>query len=77
MRHPAPTLTGEDVRTALVYELLDAHDDTAALAEELAGDPRWDAHLDYLRALQRVGRATLARIAQDASATAGSPEDHR
>ncbi len=45
----------------LVYELLDAHDDTAHLAEELAGDERWDAHLDYLRALQRAGRALLAR----------------
>ncbi|HEX4805206.1 MAG TPA: hypothetical protein VFU94_04835 [Conexibacter sp.] len=45
----------------LVYELLDAHDDTARLAAELAGDERWDAHLDYLRALQRAGRALLAR----------------
>ncbi len=53
--------------TALVYELLDAHDDTARLAEQggadvgpLAGDLRWDAHLDYLRDLQRVARELLA-----------------
>lgn len=45
----------------LVYELLDAHEDTARLAQELAADPRWEAHLEYLRRLQRVGRETLAQ----------------
>jgi hypothetical protein len=29
----------------LVYELLDAHDDTARLAADLAPDLRWEAHL--------------------------------
>ncbi|HEX4806101.1 MAG TPA: hypothetical protein VFU94_09385 [Conexibacter sp.] len=54
--------------TALVYELLDAHDDTARLAREggaargpLVGDLRWDAHLAYLRDLQRVARELLAQ----------------
>jgi hypothetical protein len=46
--------------TELVYELLDAHHDTARLASEPL--PDWDAHLDYLRDLQRVGRETLARV---------------
>ncbi len=46
---------------SLVYELLDAHEDTMRLAEGLAGDERWAAHLDYLRDLQRVGREGLAR----------------
>ena len=46
---------------SLVYELLDAHEDTMRLAEGLAGDERWAAHLDYLRGLQRVGREGLAR----------------
>jgi hypothetical protein len=46
---------------ALAYELLDAHSDTAQLADGLKGDRRWAAHLDYLRALQRKGRETLAR----------------
>jgi hypothetical protein len=46
----------------LVYELLDAHADTAYLAAELASEPRWAAHLDYLRALQRKGRQTLAQM---------------
>jgi hypothetical protein len=50
----------EERLTQLVYELLDAHADTANLAAELAGDVRWDAHLDYLRALQRCGRALMA-----------------
>jgi hypothetical protein len=44
----------------LVYELLDAHDDTARLAAE-TGDARWEAHLAYLRDLQRIGRAMLAQ----------------
>jgi hypothetical protein len=48
--------------TDLVYELLDAHDDTAMMAAGLAGDPSWIEHLAYLRALQRAGREALARI---------------
>jgi hypothetical protein len=45
---------------ALVYELLDAHEDTARLAGELAEDPDWLSHLEYLRGLQRAGREVLA-----------------
>jgi hypothetical protein len=45
----------------LIYELLDAHDDTARLATELTDDARWQAHLAYLRDLQRIGRAMLAQ----------------
>jgi hypothetical protein len=45
----------------LTYELLDAHADTAQLADGLAYDRSWAAHLDYLRALQRTGREMLAR----------------
>ena len=44
----------------LVYELLDAHDDTARLASDFACDPEWTTHLAYLRALQRTGREVLA-----------------
>jgi hypothetical protein len=47
----------------LAYELLDAHADTGQLADGLAYDSSWAAHLDYLRALQRKGRETLARTA--------------
>jgi hypothetical protein len=48
--------------TDLVYELLDAHDDTARLGAELAEvRPEWQIHVDYLRQLQRVGREMLAR----------------
>jgi hypothetical protein len=46
--------------TLLVYELLDAHDDTARLAAGLAPDVRWEAHVGYLRDLQRLGREALA-----------------
>jgi hypothetical protein len=47
--------------TQLVYELLDAHGDTMALAGDLADDPVWAAHLNYLQGLQRVGREALAQ----------------
>jgi len=43
----------------LVYELLDAHSDTVALASPI-NDPAWEAHTDYVRALQRRGREILA-----------------
>jgi len=46
----------------LIYELLDAHDDTAQLAADF-GDITWEVHLEYLRALQRRGRALLAQLA--------------
>jgi hypothetical protein len=63
MRH-APSeqraVAAEPALVALVYELLDAHADTAELAAELVDHPRWGAQLDYLRALQRTARATLA-----------------
>ncbi len=54
--------TSVDYLTALVYELLDAHADTARLADDLTADRQWEAHLDYLRNLQRVGREALARV---------------
>jgi hypothetical protein len=47
----------------LVYELLDAHDDTARIAAALAPDPIWQSHLVYLRDLQRLGREALAATA--------------
>lgn len=57
--HSSAAATGPLVR--LVYELLDAHQDTARLVGTgTAADIRWRAHLDYLRALQRVGREVLA-----------------
>jgi hypothetical protein len=50
----------------LIYELLDAHDDTARLAADF-GDMTWEIHLEYLRALQRRGRELLARLALEAA----------
>jgi hypothetical protein len=46
----------------LVYELLDAHADTADLAAGLELDDDWYGHLEYLRALQREGREALAQM---------------
>ena len=42
-------------------ELIDAHTDTVQLITgDEPGELAWLAHCDYLRALQRLGRATLA-----------------
>ena len=57
----------------LIYELLDAHDDTARMAASLAADPVWRPHLAYLRDLQRLGREVLAAAAGELEAgSAGS-----
>ena len=45
----------------LLDELLEASADTVELAPE-TDDLVWLVHLDYLRALQRLGHATLARL---------------
>jgi hypothetical protein len=47
--------------TRLFYQLLDAHDDTARLAADLAVDSHWHVHLEYLSGLQCHGRELLAR----------------
>jgi hypothetical protein len=60
MFHVRPRVRPSDPLTFLVYELLDAHGDTAQLAADLAVDERWEAHLGYLRDLQRVGREAMA-----------------
>jgi hypothetical protein len=52
----------------LVYELLDAHDDTMRLAQGTACEEDWAAHLDYLRSLQRVGREQLAHACEHSQA---------
>ena len=54
----------------LVYELLDAHDDTSRLASGHGRELSWAAHLDYLQRLQRVGREMMAA---DTAATAAAP----
>lgn len=46
--------------TLWVYELLDAHSDTAQLAKDLEPQVEWQAHLQYLRDLQRRGREAVA-----------------
>ena len=58
-------VTGDSPRTGLlidlIYELLDAHTDTVDLASDMS-DPAWEAHTDYVRALQRRGREILAGL---------------
>lgn len=56
-----------DFLSALVYELLDAHEDTARLASAPSDRIAWDAHLLYLRDLQRVGREALADVSRRAA----------
>ncbi len=50
--------------TELTEELLDAHCDTLCLAGALSAEPRWEAHLQYLKDLQRVGQRTLAELTE-------------
>ena len=61
----------------LVYELLDAHYDTARLAEDVAEDERWHTHLAYLRDLQRIAREVLATASAEAEAWPSRASDHR
>jgi hypothetical protein len=51
-----------DGAIVFIYELLDAHYDTIRLASDETPNAMWQAHLEYLRALQRTGRELLARI---------------
>jgi hypothetical protein len=64
MRSSPSTLWQDPRGVTLVYELLDAHDDTARLAAGVTSDPAWSAHLDYLRRLQRVGREMMSQASQ-------------
>jgi hypothetical protein len=54
--------------SSLIYELLDAHGDTVEMATRMettcngVAMLRWQAHIDYLRALQRKGREVLAHF---------------
>ena len=48
----------------LTHELLDAHCDTVCLADELSVEPRWAAHVEYLKDLQRIGQRTLAELGE-------------
>ena len=59
----------EPTLLSLVYELLDAHQDTVRLGAAQAEDPLWQAHEHYLRDLQRVSREALARITSGAGET--------
>jgi hypothetical protein len=61
--------------TRLVYELLDAHDDTARIATDQDLDVHWQAHLSYLRDLQRVAREVLARAGKQEGAQISAPAD--
>jgi hypothetical protein len=68
MREARSTVEYSAKLVDLVYELLDAHDDTARIAQEHTGEEQWAAHLDYLQQLQRVGRELLAHAGPEAAA---------
>lgn len=52
----------------LVEELTDAHEDTVLLATGPSTGLEWQVHVDYLRAMQRAARESLARM-HDTSGT--------
>ena len=59
----------EPTLLSLVYELLDAHQDTVRLGAAQAEDPVLQAHEHYLRDLQRVSREALVRITSETRET--------
>jgi hypothetical protein len=61
MQNAKQTCDPSAALVGLIYELLDAHEDTVRLALEIDGDEQWAAHIDYLRRLERVGHEALAR----------------
>jgi hypothetical protein len=69
--HPRPDTSPCERLISLIYELLDAHDDTARIVAGLASDSIWQLHLVYLRDLQRLGREIVA--AASGQLGAGSP----
>jgi hypothetical protein len=77
MTNANPTADLSDHLARLVYELLDAHYDTARLAGDDAEDERWHAHLAYLRDLQRVAREVLATATAEDEAFASRSSARR
>ena len=75
MTNANPTADLSDHLARLIYELLDAHYDTARLAEDVADDERWHTHLGYLRDLQRVAREMLATATAEGDACAARARD--
>lgn len=67
----SPTSTSQSALVTLVYELLDAHADTASLALAPAGAEQWENHLEYLGRLQRCGREVLAGATGEADPALG------
>jgi hypothetical protein len=46
----------------VVYELLDAHQDTLRLAAQPRTSPEWEIHCAYLRDLQRVALESVGAL---------------
>jgi hypothetical protein len=57
----------------LVYELLDALDDTSRIAIQPARELVWTADLEYLRALQRKGREIVAHAGSSSGTSVAAP----
>jgi hypothetical protein len=55
-----PTTASAQDLALLVDELTEALEETVRLATGPAAPLEWDVHVDYLRAMQRVARETLA-----------------
>ncbi len=55
-----PTAVRANELALLVDELTEALEETVRLATGPAAPVEWEIHLDYLRAMQRVARETLA-----------------
>ena len=71
--HPRPGTGPTERLIRLIYELLDAHHDTARIAGGVNSDLAWEPHLVYLRDLQRLGREVVAAAAGELEAGPAAP----
>ena len=74
MNRASPHPAAEEDLLSLIYELLDAHVDTVELRSQPTETLRWQAHLDYLRALHRTAEAILAHPAAPGNLTSSPTE---
>jgi len=73
LTHPRPDTGPTERLIRLIYEPLDAHDDTARIAGGVTSDPAREPHLVYLRDLQRLGREVVAAATGELEAARAGP----
>ena len=55
-------LAAQTLLERVIYELLDAHQDTVKLTAQERISPAWEVHCEYLRDLQRVALEAVGTV---------------